>query len=259
MLCAGLVHGSVVINFTSGEDFDQAVLDGQNGWSVSIPGDASVVAGGLSYTAGSVVHNGGDQKLSIFGGDEARASIALPAAYSPGETFYFSFLFNHNSGDNFTWFAFSGGAADDNFSVSAVGQNAGGQPRLRSRVRDTAQTQVNGNENHDMGNNITRLVVGEVFFGGDSANSTITLWMDPTSLDKNDAINPIVNNGRNIGITELNTLWIRKGGNEGEGFIDHIMVGDSWDAVVIPEPSTYAALFGAAAFGIVLLLRRRRG
>ncbi len=118
-----------------------------------------MVAGGLSYAAGAVVHNGGDQKLSILGGEEARASVALPAAYNPGDTFYFSFLFNHDSGDNFTWFAFAGGAADDNNIVSALGQNSGGQPQLRTRVRDTSNTQVNGVSGiHDMGNNVTRLV-----------------------------------------------------------------------------------------------------
>ncbi|MCD8482866.1 MAG: PEP-CTERM sorting domain-containing protein [Verrucomicrobia bacterium] len=35
-------------------------------------------------------------------------------------------------------------------------------------------------------------------------------------------------------------------------------MGTTWEAVVIPEPSTYAAIFGLLAFAGVILLRRRK-
>ncbi|MCC5840399.1 MAG: PEP-CTERM sorting domain-containing protein [Opitutales bacterium] len=261
LIAAGVAHGSL-INFDSASGFSTGSLNGQNGWAVSIPGDANVVSGGLSYSGGSLVHSGGDQKLALTGGSEARASIGLPSTYAPGSTFYFSFLFEHDSGDNFLWFAFADGADNDNNSVAALAQNAPvagvAQPRLRTRVRDTANTSNNGIAGvHDLGNNTTRLVVGEVFFGGDTANTTITVWLDPTSTLQGEAANAQFNAGRNIGITELNTLWIRKGANAGTAFVDHIMIGDSWDAVVIPEPATYAAFFGLAALGLIVWRRRR--
>ena len=279
ILSAALVQGTAIINFTADEGFLEGSLDGQQGWSVNnFPDRANVFAGGLSYSNGAVVHNGGSQSMQIISGNrvdlnddtseqigEARAFIGIPTI-AAGETFYFSFLHNHNAAErNFFYFAFSNGADNDNSSISAVGQNANidgsQQPRLRSRVRTSegAQSQVNGTAGiHDMGNFTTNLVVGEAFFGGDSANSTIRLWMNPTSLNKDDNPNSFVNAGLNIGINEINTLWIRGDGGAGGNFlIDHIMIGDSWEAVVIPEPSTYAALFGLLALGFLAWRRRR--
>lgn len=253
ILSAALVQGTAIINFTADEGFLEGSLDGQQGWSVPTPADANVVAGGLSYANGPVVHNGGGQKLSLLGGNETRISLGLPTTYEADDSFYFSFLYTHNSGDTFLWFAFAGGADDDNNSIAALSRFP--TASLRSRVRDTGQSEQGGSP---LPNDQTHLIVGEVSFGGDSAVSTLSLWLNPDSLDKSEVVADIVDPGRNIGVAELNTLWIRKGGGDGEGFIDHIMIGDSWDAVVIPEPSTYAALFGLAAFGLVLLLRRRK-
>jgi hypothetical protein len=253
-------NASLIVDFNS-PTFNTGGLNGQNGWTVSSPADVSVVNGGLSYSNGSVVHNGGGQKLSLLGGDNSRASIALPTTYTAGSTFYFSFLFEHNSGDNFLWFAFAGGAADDNGSIAAIAQNVadgGGQPRLRPRVRDAAggQTTNGGTAAYNLGNNTTRLIVGKVEFNGTS-NSTMTLWLDPTSTLESAAPTPTVAT-RNMNITALDTLWIRKGGNLGNGFVDMIIVGDTFSAVVIPEPRVYASIAGLLALGVVLIRRRRK-
>lgn len=274
VLCAAAAvqAQNTVIDFSG---FTPGTIDGQSGWSVSNFTDrANVVSGGLTYTNGAVSHNGGSQSLQLFGGNradmglpadpitnptigEARASVGINPIPG-GSTFFFSFLVNHNSGDNFLWLAFGNSAVDDNGIVSALLQNqnidGAPQPRLRSRVRDTAggQTANGGTAAYDMGNNITRLIVGKVDFGGLDANTSITLWLDPTSLtEAGNAASTHINAGRNMGVAELNTLWIRKGGNDGNAFVDQIMIGDSWEAVVVPEPSTYAALLGLLALGFV--------
>lgn len=279
LLSSAMVHGSI-FNFTSGEGYNLGALSGQQGWVAGDAGTgpdpfANVVAGGLSYSGGAVLHSGGDQRLSLLGGGNGRVSIPLAGTYSPGSTFYFSFLFNHDSGDNFLWFALADRADSDNGSISALSQNqnvgpSGSQvatPRLRSRVRNDTGGQVQGNAPYDgapifdgwglMQPGQTQLIVAEVFFGGFAEASTIRVWLNPTSLNKDDNPNFFDNAGNIMSIGSLDTLWIRKGGTAGEAFIDHIMLGDSWDAVVIPEPSTYAALFGLLALGLIAWRRRR--
>jgi hypothetical protein len=279
LMSSAMVHGAV-FNFTSVEGYNLGALSGQQGWMAGDPGTgpdpfANVVAGGLSYSSGAIQHNGGDQGLSLLGGGNGRVSIALPSTYAPGSTVYFSFLFNHSSGDNFLWFGLSDRADSDNGSISALSQNqnvgpGGSQvatPRLRSRVRDDAGGQNQANADYTaspvfdgwglMQPGETQLIVGEIFFGGFTQNSTIRVWLNPTSMTQGENPNFFDNGGRVMNIGSLDTLWIRKGGTEGEAFVDHIMLGDSWDAVVIPEPSTYAALFGLLALGLIAWRRRR--
>ncbi|MCC5841543.1 MAG: PEP-CTERM sorting domain-containing protein [Opitutales bacterium] len=50
---------------------------------------------------------------------------------------------------------------------------------------------------------------------------------------------------------------IRKGATSGLIDLDQIRIGETWDAVVIPEPSTYTALIGLLALGLVAWRRRR--
>lgn len=52
-------------------------------------------------------------------------------------------------------------------------------------------------------------------------------------------------------------LLIRKGATSGLIDLDQIRIGETWDAVVIPEPSTYTALIGLLALGLVAWRRRR--
>jgi hypothetical protein len=55
----------------------------------------------------------------------------------------------------------------------------------------------------------------------------------------------------------FNGVAIRNGGAQTEFREDNILIGDSY-AVVVPEPSTYAAIIGLLALGIVALRRRRQ-
>ena len=235
-------------------------LDGQGGWAYTggnangAAGDGTVVSGGLSYSGGTVSHPAGVNRLSLSGGGESRFALTLPNTISAGETFYVSFLLNHVSGDHFTWLGIGGGALDQASSVSFALQSNNHRTRVVDASNGTAQ-QSGGGAGLITGQ--TRLVAAEIFFGGDTANSTMTMYLDPISVIQGDNTAIHTDSGRNIGVTELNTLWMRKGGNAGVTDIDQIRIGESWEAVVIPEPTTYAALFGLLAIGFVAWRRRR--
>lgn len=255
-MTAGSLSAQTIINF---DGFDAGTINGQNGWSVTnTETDVNIAAGGLTYAGGDVSHprdDGAPFKLQVLGGEESRASVALPSAITAETTFYISFLVNQVSDDHFFWLGLGGGAADQASSISFVQQANNYRTRIVDANNDTNQ-QSGGGAGLITGQ--TRLVVGEVFFGGTTANSTITMWLDPTSLVKSENTPIHTDNGRNIGTDTLTTLWTRKGSNDGETHIDHIMIGDSWEAVVVPEPSTYAALLGLIALGVVAWRRRRR-
>ncbi len=256
-LCGAAAHGQVIF----AETFDGLTagnLDGQAGWAYTGGNDngtadhATVAVGGLSYSSGTVSHPAGTNRLSLFGGGESRFALTLPDTIAANETFYVSFLLNHVSGDHFTWLGIGGGALDQASSVSFALQSSAHRTRVIDAGGGTSQ-QSGGGAGLIQGQ--TRLVVAEIFFGGDTANSTMTMYLDPTSVVQGENTAIHTDAGRNIGVTELNTLWMRKGASAGEANIDQIRIGESWDAVVIPEPSTYAALIGLLA--LVFVARRR--
>lgn len=258
-LAASSAHGQSIFQ----ADFDgltAGLLNGQGTWAYTggnangSANDASVVAGGLSYSSGTVSHPAGTNRLSLLGGGESRFAITLPNTIAAGETFYVSFLINHVSGDHFTWLGVGGGALDQASSVSFALQSSAHRTRVVDASNGTSQ-QSGGGAGLIQGQ--TRLVVAEIFFGGDSANSTMRMYLDPTSVLQSGNTPIHTDNGRIVGVTELNTLWMRKGGNNGQTDIDQIRIGETWADVVIPEPSTYAALIGLLALGLVAWRRRR--
>jgi hypothetical protein len=258
-LAATSAHGQSIFQETF-DGLNPTFLNGQGGWTYTggnangSPNDALVIAGGLSYTNGTVSHPAGANKLSLLGGGESRFALTLPNTIAAGETFYVSFLLNHVSGDNFTWLGVGGGALDQASSVSLAVQSNAHRTRVVDASNGTSQ-QSGGGAGLIVGQ--TRLVVAEIFFGGDSANSTMRMYLDPTSVVQSGNTPIHTDNGRIVGVTELNTLWMRKGGNNGQTDIDQIRIGETWADVVIPEPSTYAALIGLLALGLVAWRRRR--
>jgi hypothetical protein len=119
--------------------------------------------------------------------------------------------------------------------------------------------------------NQTFLVVGKIDFNvEDSARDRLTVYINPSSLTSELGLVPyLVVDNTDFG--GLNNFRMFAGGNQTAtiggvsqtfpGVItnfDEVRFGTSYSSVisVIPEPSTYAALFGGLALGLVLLRRR---
>ena len=243
--------GTIILSDFNAPDFAEGELDGQGGWSVAgATGDHTVAAGGLTYTSGAVNHNGGSQHLNLSSasGAEPRASLGLGAeSLDSAGTFYFSYLFEY--GTQFNWIAFGDASANDNGSLGiAISSN-----NFQLRARDSAGGQTATNiAGANAGG--TRLVVGKIDFNP-AGSSTLSVSVDPDSRDEPAVWDQTAS--RTLNITDIDTLWIRKGGSGNPDNFDYILMGSTYDAVVIPEPKAWAFVFGAVAM-LCLFIRRRR-
>ncbi|MCC5840849.1 MAG: hypothetical protein JJT96_12050 [Opitutales bacterium] len=235
--------------------YDEGTLDGQGPFSVGSGNSTfTVTEGGLSYTGGSVNHNGTGQHVAIVGGsNENRAS----AAFTPqsGDV-YFSFLFESTGSGTFLWL----GLSDDADFNNSAGAIAGWLPNVENsvlgRMRD-GSNQTNSGSAGGWAHGDTYLVVGKLEKSDAAGNyDSLSVLLNPTSLDEPASWDATVT--RNIGIAEVSTLLFRVGNNNDFRFnVDMLRVGESFDAVVIPEPRTYAAIAGLLAIAFVLYRRRK--
>lgn len=100
------------------------------------------------------------------------------------------------------------------------------------------------------------LVIGRVTFDSDG-NETVSFTLNPNSLTEN--TNSWTTISRNLGVTEFNTFGVFANRNaNGTLALDNIAIADTWNAIAVPEPSTYAAILGLLALGVVAYRRRRR-
>lgn len=234
---------------------DTGALDGQAGFSVA-SGNATytVTTGGLSYTNGPVIHNGTGNHLAIVGGNnENPASVGFTE--QTGDV-YFSFLFESVSSGTFLWMALSDDA-DFNNSGSAVAGWDGSNRIVFGRLRDGAGVNTNSTTAGGWANNETYLVVGRLSKSDSNGNyDSLSVLLNPDSLSEPATWGATVTG--NIGIDTLDTLVFRLGGGNNYRYnIDMLRVGESFDAVVIPEPRLYAPLAGLLALALVLRRRRR--
>ena len=225
-------------------------LNDQNGWVTS---NMSVVEGGLTYAQGSVIHGGGAQHVERVGGGTARTHLPLDFEIKPGETVYFSFLYRHAlNAANFAWFAFSDTSANDNNSIGAIVDHSTGQ--FGARVRDNS-TNTNDLTGILGTTGEVFLVVGKIEYNL-AGQDTISVLINPTSTLEPESWHASAS--RTLNKNPLNTLWMRAGDAGGDRDFDEIRFGDSFQAVVIPEPGTLALLLLAGAGVLASGIRRRR-
>lgn len=233
---------------------DDGALDGQAGFSVA-SGNATytVTEGGLSYTNGPVVHTGTGNHLALVGhSNENPASVGFTEQTSD---VYFSFLFQATGSATFLWMAFSDDA-DFNSSGAAIAGFDGSNRAVFGRLRDGGGNNTNSTTAGGWDFNDTYLVVGRLSKSDPNGNyDSLSVLLDPDSLSEPATWGATVTG--DIGIDSLDTLVFRVGGSSNYRYnIDMLRVGESFDAVVIPEPRLYAPLAGLLA--LALVLRRRR-
>jgi hypothetical protein len=247
----GSAHGTLIYseNFNS---LDAGALDGQAGFSVAT-GNATynVAAGGLTYTNGPVSHGGSGNQLNLVGGsNENPASVGFTE--QTGDV-YFSFLFQATGTDTFMWFAVSDDNDFNNSGGAVVGWT-GGNNALMGRLRDGANQTTSGTAGAYV-NDQTYLAVGRLSKSDPSGNyDTFSVLLNPNSLTEPAAWGQTVT--RDIGISSVDTLVFRAGNSADYAYsVDDFRVGTSFDAVVIPEPSTLVLMGLAFLCGLVGLRR----
>jgi hypothetical protein len=261
-ILAAQLNASVVASY----DFDSlntGDLNGQAGFTADTAVD--VAAGGLSYTGGTVNSPGGSQNLLI--GQEATNNAGTSAAFSntfasQTGTVYFSVAMEWSGiGTNFLYFALSDDIDLGDLTNSAGFYLSSGGDQLSGRIRDDSTTNTTSTLVSAVPTTTTstQLVVGKLWKNAATNYNTLDLWLNPTSTTEGASDLTIT---RDMGVSFVDSFYLR-GDASGIGAsasveMDSIVLGTSFDAVVVPEPSTYAALLGLLALGTVMVRRRMR-
>ena len=221
-------------------EYGVGALSGQAGWSVSDnaqgPRRLEVQAGGLTYSKGSLLIDGGSGKLRSFLSGEAAgdpidlvdAIHSLPALQA-GNTLYFSYLFRAEQGAPFHWFALSNSAAAER-AMGVFADSASGHFGLR--VRDGSQTSEVLSGIATTGE-ATRLIVGKLVLNGQGQNDALFASIDPDTLDEPESWD-LALESVDLGAESLGTLVLRSRATAVGQFFDAIRLGASYESVLPP-------------------------
>jgi hypothetical protein len=269
------------------DDFEGMTLgnvEGQNGWIVdneqAANRSATVVSGGLSYTADGWNISGGDNALLVdisANGSGDPAADLVGKSFSPvsGSSVYFRYVVNTTSHiPSFVSTGFSGAAVTDTAGsgdltaqwsrTSATGIVTRGGSSGADQLRGYDSGGANSNTDISEIANGTFLVAGKIVFNG-GGNEDIFLSINP--LADNDGVTPGFQEpgswdatlSRELGVSSLGYFGLFANNLENDSLtFDNIAVADSWEDVVtvIPEPSTFM-LMGLSLAVFLLKFRRR--
>lgn len=257
---------------------DSAALSGKgsagNGWvgSWAINGSgATIVEDNMSYSAGSIHINGGNQAVRIANNNDALFTRQFQTiGNTTGEDVYFSFLFKEVSGtpssSNGDWLNFWVSEDADRANSGGIGKTSG------PRYLGAAATNANSNDRYytqassEFNQGETYFLVGRISrdgstTAGENGFDRVELWINPTSTDLGEAdviadYNISIDDETGFSFFGLRTVNIS--GTDDYRF-DELRIGtDIASVVAVPEPSTYALLFGFVALLSMIIRRRNR-
>ncbi|MGC9451817.1 MAG: PEP-CTERM sorting domain-containing protein [Oceanipulchritudo sp.] len=224
------------------------------------------------FTSGGNANFTADGRLQItrpsgsFNGAYSAFIDPAGAAGSGGTVIYFSADLTMNSGVDGAAF----GLTMDTKPNNLIGFNASGQAAIWNNVEAgtsnsgnnyssfVGQEEVSSTSTFAVGTTYT--LVGKI---ADGSSDSVSLWVNPTPGDPESA--PLIS--ANVGFDGLfpgnpsiiQFTFLAATNDAGESaFLDNLVIGETWsDVVPVPEPSTFALLFGALALSLVFLRRRR--
>lgn len=279
LLLSGLVlSSSLTLQAQLADGFEQytagITLNGDNGgsgpwtsaWTASA-GSGTVAAKTLVYSNGSVYSYGGNNVMSQgFSPSTDNTSFQTHrsfTAYDGAATseFFVSFLINTpNIGagsDDFLqiWIGSAGASTSSSSQTDKFGfilRN--GDIRALSPTQEVSSST-------SMANDTTYMVVMRISTdapnGAANQYDQVDLYLNPTSTLSEST--PIATAVTSASVSSLSQLGVRFALYEADtdgAYIDNVMIGDTWNAVVIPEKSTF--MLPALALGAAWLIGRRK-
>jgi len=231
-------------------------INGVDGWSVERSNTTATVltTGGLSYSSGGIVIDGGNHllSLSVPMGDvnNALAKNFTLGGQGNGSTVYFSFLYQTPGVNQFLISGLANGP-DMRDSSAVLVDRSDDQARLYDAAQASSATDLTTG---DLPTTTTQFVVGRVTFDA-TGNEVFELAINPSSLDETTAFTGATTVSHDIGITAFDQFGVlANANNNGTHLYDEIRIANSY-AEVIPEPSATTLLLGG--LGVLVLLRRR--
>ncbi len=224
----------------------------------------SLIYSGAGYAAGIGDHAAkGADASGIAAGNSGRALRLLDSSLTvdatTSGTLYLSWLYqngNENAAPNATTYStlalYNSDTADANrFFDAGIADGDFGSTNFDFRVENS----IVGNLGVALDSNV-HLYVARFDLSATAGSDSITVWLDPT-LGAGDPVGGIT-------ISNLDLLWDRL------ALSDYASNSMAWDEIrwgstfndvtttVIPEPSAYALVFGAALLALAVVRRRAR-
>lgn len=270
---AALGAGSVSAQALFTENFDYTVgaLGSNGAWGNTFNFAANTVSGSATATvvSGSITNNANPfatvgNSLSMTGSVNFNKFTAAPRiAANTNDTLFFSFMATTSATGGSTFFKFVESGINGGYNVFEFGSNASGQWQFDGAY---------GNGGGGTGNRVSAGSGASAF--AQSASFFVVGKIVTSNTGNDQAFVQVYNNSGMVSGTDnlsvSNTLnWSvnRTDGrasnillvNNSSALVDGIRIGNSYaDVAPIPEPSSFAALAGLGALGLVGLRRRRR-
>jgi len=226
-------------------------LNGQGGGTGAWTGNyaslsgVTVVAGGLNYSAGQVNIAGGSQALRITGPAAATDQMFTRGFATQTGPLYFSLLFRpgltpdtSTTDGDFVQFLLNDDMDEANAGSIGMGRTDTNNPFF-SRIGLSGgggDTDLSGVLAQDA---TTYFLVGRFTQSGVNGieYDTMSLWVNPNSLTET---SPLVTSFFDSNSASLSFLTLRTAGLVSDFYlVDEFRLGTSFDAVVVPEPSTW--------------------
>lgn len=238
----------------------QATLIAYDGFNGAATGFGTNFAAGnaTGLTFGSLTTSGADANEALTVASGANSVAELSSAAS-GTSVWLSWVYNPANANQFGGLRISSGTDPVNNAQLWFGTRDAGSGLLYISSRGTST----GNQAFSTGQTLSfgtsYFMVAKI----DSVSKTLDFWLNPTPGAGNPGTALLSLAGTQLPTASIAIQSIALlGGNTGGATFDEVRVGTTWADVsptVIPEPSSAAALAGAALLGFAAMRRRRRG
>lgn len=262
---------AALIAYDSFNTYPTGDLSGNNGgegWTTawaSFTAANDVVAGGLSYSSGGVIIEGGAnsmQKTGTAGGANADPYLNRSFTSTSSTEVWMSFLLRSTnlSGTDFLEFYLSD-ATGENFSGAAlINFGATGGDKVGARANPSLAANSVSAYNGGISANTTYFLVLRVSGDGEASATNydrVELWVNPSSTTLGAST---VSVDLDMGINSLSYFGLRAANlaNSDVFGFDELRIGTTTLDVVVPEPAP-ASILAVGVLSLSLYRRRRAG
>jgi hypothetical protein len=224
------------------------------GWQANGADVGEIVSGSIAFgDAGFDSQSTGNRLSWTNGANGDGWSRQLASSTGSSDTTFVSFLYEYDrtaAGDSFVF-----GVDTQIRNPRSYAQNRIFFGRNGVDTTQTVLTAISGGTSTELGTfNVDSTNPVMVVLGIDAAGDAIDIWLNPGSLGGSSP--SVTATATGMGLGSFN--WLNWAGSWNNWKLDEVRVGTSYgDVTAVPEPATYAALFGVLALAGVMWRRRR--